>query len=205
MNKELELALDPIRGQVINISRMLPTGAKFYTIEAKDVDQQFEKKKNAIMANPLSPEFITNRSPRVIHVKDHSVVTQQFKVSAGMDGKVNNVVVFNPDTDDSAQATVIAGDVTFGQATDEAMKDALQGQNRIFADGVKICTKANQVNQAELDRVMEQIRYWQSIKDSLQSAISSNTKKVQDYLSQIEKNKQPVEMSGEGSSVTVIV
>lgn len=205
MNKDLELALDPIRGQVINISRMLPTGAKFYTIEAKDVDQQFEKKKNAIMANPLSPEFITNRSPRVIHVKDHSVVTQQFRVSAGMDGKVNNVVVFNPDTDDSAQATVIAGDVTFGQATDEAMKDALQGQNRIFADGVKICTKANQVNQAELDRVMEQIRYWQSIKDSLQSAISSNTKKVQDYLSQIEKNKQPVEMSSEGSSVTVIV
>lgn len=204
MNREIETALDPIRGQVINISRMLPTGAKFYTIESKDVDQQFEKKKNAIMSNPLSPEFITNRSPRVIHVKDHSVVTQQFKVSAGMDGKVNNVVVFNPDTDDSAQATVIAGDVTFGQATDEAMKDALQGQNRIFADGVKICTKANQVNQAELDRVMEQIRYWQSIKDSLQSAISSNTKKVQDYLAQVEKFKQPIDMK-DGNSVTVVV
>ena len=204
MNREIETALDPIRGQVINISRMLPTGAKFYTIESKDVDQQFEKKKNAIMSNPLSPEFITNRSPRVIHVKDHSVVTQQFKVSAGMDGKVNNVVVFNPDTDDSAQATVIAGDVTFGQATDEAMKDALQGQNRIFADGVKICTKANQVNQAELDRVLEQIRYWQSIKDSLQSAISSNTKKVQDYLTQVEKFKQPIDMN-DGNSVTVVV
>jgi hypothetical protein len=183
---------------------MLPTRAKFYTIEAKHVDQQFEKKKNAIMSNPLSPEFVTNRSPRVIHVKDHSVVTQQFKVSVGMDGKTNNVVVFNPDTDDSAQATVIAGDVTFGQATDEALKDALQGQNRIFADGVKICTKINQVNQAELDRVMEQIRYWQSIKDSLQSAISSNTKKIQDYLAQVEKFKQPVDMN-DGNSVTVIV
>jgi hypothetical protein len=204
MNRETETALDPIRGQVINISRMLPTGAKFYTIESKDIDQQFEKKKNAIMSNPLSPEFITNRSPRVIHVKDHSVVAQQFKVSVGMDGKTDNVVVFNPDTDDSAQATVIAGDVTFGQATDEAMKDALQGQNRIFADGVKICTKANQVNQAELDRVMEQIRYWQSIKDSLQSAISSNTKKVQDYLAQVEKFKQPINMK-DGNSVTVVV
>ena len=129
MNKEIEIALDPIRGQVMNISRMLPTGAKFYTIESKDVDQQFEKKKSNLMANPTSPEFLVNRSPRVIHVKDHSVITQQFKT----DIEGNRVVVFNPDTDDSAQATVVAGDVTFGQATDEAMKDALHGQNRVFA------------------------------------------------------------------------
>ena len=200
MNKEIEIALDPIRGQVLNISRMLPTGAKFYTIESKDVDQQFEKKKSNLMANPTSPEFLVNRSPRVIHVKDHSVITQQFKT----DIEGNRVVVFNPDTDDSAQATVVAGDVTFGQATDEAMKDALHGQNRVFANGVKICTKANAINQAELDRVNEQIKYWQGVKDSIQSAIASNKKKVEDYQAQIEKFKQPVDM-GDGSSVTVIV
>ena len=200
MNKEIEIALDPIRGQVMNISRMLPTGAKFYTIESKDVDQQFEKKKSNLMANPTSPEFLVNRSPRVIHVKDHSVITQQFKT----DIEGNRVVVFNPDTDDSAQATVVAGDVTFGQATDEAMKDALHGQNRVFANGVKICTKANAINQAELDRVNEQIKYWQGVKDSIQSAIASNKKKVEDYQAQIEKFKQPVDM-GDGSSVTVIV
>lgn len=200
MNKEIEIALDPIRGQVMNISRMLPTGAKFYTIESKDVDQQFEKKKSNLMANPTSPEFLVNRSPRVIHVKDHSVITQQFKT----DIEGNRVVVFNPDTDDSAQATVVAGDVTFGQATDEAMKDALHGQNRVFANGVKICTKANAINQAELDRVNEQIKYWQGVKDSIQSAIASNKKKVEDYQAQIEKFKQPVDM-GDGSPVTVIV
>ena len=200
MNKEIEIALDPIRGQVMNISRMLPTGAKFYTIESKDVDQQFEKKKSNLMANPTSPEFLVNRSPRVIHVKDHSVITQQFKT----DIEGNRVVVFNPDTDDSAQATVVAGDVTFGQATDEAMKDALHGQNRVFANGVKICTKANAINQSELDRVNEQIKYWQGVKDSIQSAIASNKKKVEDYQAQIEKFKQPVDM-GDGSSVTVIV
>ena len=200
MNKEIEIALDPIRGQVMNISRMLPTGAKFYTIESKDVDQQFEKKKSNLMANPTSPEFLVNRSPRVIHVKDHSVITQQFKT----DIEGNRVVVFNPDTDDSAQATVVAGDVTFGQATDEAMKDALHGQNRVFANGVKICTKANAINQSELDRVNEQIKYWQGVKDSIQSAIASNKKKVEDYMAQIEKFKQPVDM-GDGSSVTVIV
>ena len=84
------------------------------------------------------------------------------------------------------------------------MKDALHGQNRVFANGVKICTKANAINQAELDRVNEQIKYWQGVKDSIQSAIASNKKKVEDYQAQIEKFKQPVDM-GDGSSVTVIV
>ena len=200
MNKELENILDPVRGQVMNISRMLPTGAKFYTIESKDIDQQYEKKKQNLLANPTSPEFIANRSPRVIHIKDHSVITQQFKTD--MEG--NRIVVFNPDTDDSAQATVVAGDVTFGQATDEAMKDALQGQSRVFANGVKICTKANAINQCELDRVNEQIKYWNSIKDSIQSAIASNKKKVDEYLAQVEKFKQPIDVN-EGNSVTVIV
>jgi hypothetical protein len=200
MNKEIENILDPVRGQVMNISRMLPTGAKFYTIESKDIDQQYEKKKQNLLANPTSPEFLANRSPRVIHIKDHSVITQQFKTD--MEG--NRVVVFNPDTDDSAQATVVAGDVTFGQATDEAMKDALQGQSRVFANGVKICTKANAINQCELDRVNEQIKYWNAIKDSIQSAIASNKKKVDEYLAQVEKFKQPIDVK-EGNSVTVIV
>jgi hypothetical protein len=200
MNKEIENILDPVRGQVMNISRMLPTGAKFYTIESKDIDQQYEKKKQNLLANPTSPEFLANRSPRVIHIKDHSVITQQFKTD--MEG--NRVVVFNPDTDDSAQATVVAGDVTFGQATDEAMKDALQGQSRVFANGVKICTKANAINQCELDRVNEQIKYWNAIKDSIQSAIASNKKKVDEYLAQVEKFKQPIDVN-DGNSVTVIV
>lgn len=202
MNKEIELALDPVRGQVRNISMMLPVGSKFYTIESVDIDQQFEDRKAQILANPTSPEFVANRSPRIVHVKDHSVITQTFK----KDIAGNNVVVFNPDTEDSAQATVVAGDVTFGQATDEAMKDALQGQNRIFANGVKICTKANAINQAELERVIDQIKYWTSKKDAIQSAIASNTKKVEDYNAALKKAKSPIEMNGDGgSTVTVLV
>lgn len=200
MNIEIENNLDPIRGQVCSISRMLPVGSKYYTLHSKDCDQQFDKKKAALLANPASPDFIPNRSPRVIVVRDHSVITQSFKTD--IDGTKR--VVFNPDSEDEAQATILAGDVNFGQTTDEAVKDALQGQSRIFANGVKTATKANMMNQAELERVLDQIKYWTSMKDNLTSAIASNTKKVKEYEEALAKFKQPVDMSGDGS-VHVIV
>lgn len=198
--KELEISLDSVRGQVRNISQMLPVGSKYYTVDAKDVDLQFEKKRAAAIANPASPDIILNRSPRVIVIRDHSVISQSFKT----DINGNRVVVFNPETDEEAQAAVVAGDLNFGQATDEALKDALLGQQRIFANGVKLATKANSINRVELERVDAMIEYLKRMKDSLQSAIASNTKKVQDYEDQIAAAKRPVEMSGDGS-VTVVV
>lgn len=200
-NKELEIALDPIRGQVRAISTMLPVGSKFYTVEGKDIDQQYDKKKAALMANPSSPELLLNRSPKVVMIRDHSVLTQTFKTD--IDG--NRIVVFNPETEDEAQATIVAGDVTFAQTTDEALKDALNGQTRIFASGVKTATKANALNRAELDRVVATIEYLKRIKDSLESAISSNSKKVQEYENQIASYKQPINMGTEGGPVHVVV
>lgn len=197
---EVEINLDPIRGQVCNISRMLPVGSKYYTLHPSDCDKQFEKKKAALLANPASPDFLPNRSPRVIMVRDHSVITQTFKTD--IDGTQR--VVFNPETEDEAQATIIAGDINFGQTTDEAVKDALQGQSRIFASGIKTATKANALNQAELERVIEQIKYWTSMKDNLTSAIASNTKKVKEYEEALAKFKQPVDMSSNGSVHVVV-
>ena len=199
-NKEIETMLDPVRGQVRAISAMLPTGSKFYTIESKDIDQQFEKKKAALMANPGSPDLMLNRSPKVIVVKDHSVLTQAFKT----DVNGNRVMVFNPDTEDEAQAAVIADVTGFGQATDEAFKDALKGQPRIFASGVKTATKANVINRIELDRINAAIDSLKRMKDSLESAIAANTKKVQEYEAQIAAYKQPVDVVGDGS-VSVVV
>ena len=60
------------------------------------------------------------------------------------------------------------------------------------------------MNQAELERVLDQIKYWTSMKDNLTSAIASNTKKVKEYEEALAKFKQPVDMSGDGS-VHVIV
>lgn len=197
--KELEIQLDPVRGQVMNISRMLPTGAKYYTVESKDVDKSFEERKNQILTNPTSPELYYNRSPRVIVVMDHSVVSQSFKTD--MEG--NRVVVFNEGAADEAQATIVAGGATFGQTTDEAMKDALRGQVRIFADGIKTCTKANTLNASELERVIAERDRLDRIIDSIKSAIASNKKKVEEYQAVVNKFKQEVDLGGGSVTVTV--
>ena len=197
--KEVEIQLDPVRGQVMNISRMLPTGAKYYTIESKDVDKTFEERKNQILTNPTSPEVYYNRSPRVIVVMDHSVVSQTFK--SDLEG--NRVVVFNEGAADQAQATIVSGGAAFGQATDEAMKDALRGQVRIFADGIKICTKANTLNNSELERWIAEHDRLGRIIDSIKSAIASNKKKVEEYQAVVSKFKPEVDLSEGSVTVTV--
>lgn len=199
---EMDIALDSVRAQVINISRTLPTGAKFYKVEATDIDQGFEERKNQLMADPNTPEFIINRSPRVIILKDFSVKSQDFEVD--IDG--NKVVIFNKGTKEQAQATIVAGGVNFGQTTDEAMKDALRGQDRIFADGIKTATKANTLNTAELTRVEAMVKYWSSKADAIRSAIASNSKKVKDYQEALAKFKKEVDLSaGDGDGFTVQV
>lgn len=199
---EIEMAMESVRPQVINISRMLPTGAKFYKVEATDIDQSFEERKNRLLADPNNPEFIFNRSPRVVVLKDFSVKSQDFEVD--MNG--NKVVVFNKGTNEQAQATIVAGGVNFGQTTDEAMKDALRGQDRIFADGIKTATKVNLLNAAELARVEAMVKYWSGKADSIRSAIAANTKKVQTYQEALAKFKKEVDLSaGDGDGFAVAV
>ena len=200
MNNTIESALDPIRGQVRAISAMLPVGSKYYTVNAKDIDQAFAKKQAQIQADPRSPEMILNRSPRVIIVRDHSVIEQTFKTD--VDG--TKMVVFNPNTDDEANATIVAGDMNVFQTTDEAFTSALNGQRPIFANGVKTATRANVLNQSELDRLVEVRKTIDGYIDSLKSAIASNTKKVKDYEESILKFKQPVDLGASGPVHVVV-
>lgn len=201
---EIDNLLSPIRGQVMNISRTLPTGSQYFTVEANNVDKKFEERKSQIDSNPQSPEIITNRGPRVIVLRGHSVISQDF--AQDLDG--NSVVIFNKGQNDETKAPIIVSgsQATFGQTTDDAMKDALRGEIRIFADGIKTATKANQLNQNELAR-LEGLKKWiDSCCDTLRSAIASNKKKAEDYKEAIMKYKPEIDITGAGdTSVTVTV
>jgi len=203
-NIEIENRLDPIRGQVMNISRTLPTGAQYFTIGANDVDKKFAERKQQIDANPTSPDIITNRGPRVIVMRGHSVVSQDF--AQDLDG--NSVVIFNKGMEDETKASIIVSgsQSSFGQTTDDAMKDALRGETRIFADGIKTATKANQLNQNELARWEAMKKQCESYCDTLRSAIASNKKKAEDYREAILKYKPDLDLTGASEpSVTVVV
>ena len=188
---EIEAGLNPIRGQVMNISHLLPVGAKYFTVEPKDVDLKFVERKNEIAQNPQAPDLITNRGPRAILVQDHSVLSQEF----AFDVEGNRVVIFNKGMADESTANVVAGNTPFGQVSDDAMKDALRGELRIFANGIKTVTKVNVLNQNELDR-------WEALKkqierycDSLRSTIAANKKKAQEYQESIDKFKPEVDLT----------
>ena len=203
-NIEIENCLGPIRGQVMNISRSLPTGAQYFTVAANDVDKKFAERKHEIESNPTSPEIITNRGPRVIVMRGHSVISQDF----GQDVDGNNVVIFNKGKDDETSAPIIVSGSasTFGQTTDDAMKDALRGETRIFADGIKTATKANALNQNELARWEALKKLCESYCDTLRSAIASNKKKAEDYKEAILKFKADLDLTGTAEpSVTVVV
>lgn len=196
---EVENNLNSVRGQVINISRTLPTGAQYFTVEGKDVDLKFNDMKNQLMQNPQSPDLITNRGPRAIVVLGHSVLSQAF--DQDIDG--NNVVIFNKGLSDESRAAIVAGGVNFGQTTDDAMKDALRGELRIFADGIKTVTKANALNQAELDRWVALKNQIDRYCDSIRSTIASNKKKALDYQDAINKFKPEVDLAAGAVSVPV--
>lgn len=196
---EISNNLNPIRGQVMSISRALPTGSQYFTVEAADVDKKFNERKEQISSNPTSPELITNRGPRVIVMKSHDVITQEF--TQDIDG--NSVVLFNRGLGDETRAAIVSGANVPFQTTDEAMKDSLRGETRIFADAIKTATKANVLNQNELER-LEALKKWcESCADSVRSAIASNKKKAEDYKAALAKIKDMVDFSESPMQVTI--
>lgn len=196
---EIDNNLNPIRGQVINISRTLPTGSQYFTVEAVDVDKTFAERKEQISSNPTSPDLIMNRGPRMIMIKGHNVISQDF--TQDIDG--NNVVIFNKGLGDETRAAIVSGASPFGQTTDDAMKDAIRGEMRIFADGIKTATKANVLNNNELERWMAEMKRIERYCDSLRSAIASNKKKAEDYKAALAKFKAEVDLTSGDGPVTV--
>ena len=140
----------------------------------------------------------------------YSRCLEQFHVARTADIQFdgNSVVIFNKGQNDETKAPIIVSGntTTFGQTTDDAMKDALRGETRIFADGIKTATKANQLNQNELARWEAMKKLCESYCDSLRSAIASNKKKAEDYKEAISKYKPNIDFTGNGeTSVTVTV
>lgn len=201
---EIDNLLNPVRGQVINISRLLPTGSQYFTVDAKDVDKTYKERKEQISANPTSPDIITNRGPRVVVLRGHNVVTQHFD----QDTDGSTVVVFNKGMGgEETRAAIVAGNTPFGLTTDDAMKDAIRGEaTPIFADGIKTCTKANVLNQNELERWIAEGKRIERYCDTIRSAIAANKKLAEDYKAQMSKiNTNNFDMTEESGSVVVTV
>lgn len=161
-------------------------GGKYFKAAAKETWTDFDNQKRAAELNPENGGFILNRSPRKFEVRDFDVIAQTIKTNP-----IDNTtcVVFNPGLDSEAEATIVAGEIGFGQTTDEALLEALKGEKRIFANGPKLLAKVNDLNQHELDRLTALIKALNAQKDSIISTMKANEKKVNDYEEALAKSK----------------
>ena len=180
-------------------------GGKYFKTVAKETWTGFDEAKRQIELNPESSALILNRSPRKFEIRDFDVISQLIKTNP-VDG--TTCVVFNPGTDTEAEAAIIAGEVGFGQATDEALAEALKGQPRIFANGPKLLTKVNNLNQHELDVLNALKKSIQSQIDSIVSTMKANEKKIMDFEANLQKSKARLNTPGSadsGGSVSIVV
>lgn len=161
-------------------------GGKYFKAAAKETWTDFDNQKRTAELNPENGGFILNRSPRKFEVRDFDVIAQTIKTNP-IDG--TTCVVFNPGLDSEAEATIVAGEIGFGQTTDEALLEALKGEKRIFANGPKLLAKVNDLNQHELDRLTALIKALNAQKDSIISTMKANEKKVNDYEEALAKSK----------------
>lgn len=161
-------------------------GGKYFKAAAKETWTDFDNQKRTAELNPENGGFILNRSPRKFEVRDFDVIAQTIKTNP-----IDNTtcVVFNPGLDSEAEATIVAGEIGFGQTTDEALLEALKGEKRIFANGPKLLAKVNDLNQHELDRLTALIKALNAQKDSIISTMKANEKKVNDYEEALAKSK----------------
>jgi len=179
-------------------------GGKYFKTGAKETWTDFDNQKRAIELNPDQGNFILNRSPRKFEVRDFDVIAQTIKTNP-VDG--TTCVVFNPGMDSEAEATIVAGEVGFGQATDEALLEALKGEKRIFANGPKLLAKVNDLNQHELDKLKALIKALNAQADSIISTMKANEKKVHDYEEALTKSKAALKTNttDSGNSVSIVV
>jgi hypothetical protein len=176
-------------------------GGKYFKAAAKETWTDFDNQKRAAELNPENGGFILNRSPRKFEVRDFDVIAQTIKTNP-----IDNTtcVVFNPGLDSEAEATIVAGEMGFGQTTDEALLEALKGEKRIFANGPKLLAKVNDLNQHELDRLTALIKALNAQKDSIISTMKANEKKVNDYEEALSKSKAALKTTSTDSGTVSI-
>ena len=189
----------PFLGQISVLGSHL--GGKYFKAAAKETWTDFDNQKRTAELNPENGGFILNRSPRKFEVRDFDVIAQTIKTNP-----IDNTtcVVFNPGLDSEAEATMVAGEMGFGQTTDEALLEALKGEKRIFANGPKLLTKVNDLNQHELDRLTALIKALNAQKDSIISTMKANEKKVNDYEEALSKSKAALKTTSTDSGTVSI-
>lgn len=171
-------------------------GFQYYRPEARANVLEFEKKKRDVEANG-NLDLITNRATNRYVVKGFD--TESIEVGTDVTG--NPVVIINKDSDSEVMLPISSDLSKVGVVSEDAIGRAIRGEkNIIFSDVEKLVAAANNANRLEINRIDSLINALNREKKSLNSAISDNEKKRDDYLHELQESEIP-----EDASITVTV
>lgn len=174
-------------------------GTCFFKAEARAGIPDFEQKALQIKQGG-NIQFMLNRTPNRYRVTDHEVLSAVI----GSDAAGATKIFLNKDADDEVSIPVVPGMDKLGVVTEDALGKALRGDtNIIFSDVRKLVAQVNTLNmdeksrleaiRAEIDKCIAQI----------ESTISANNKKAQDYETQLLKST-PANIPGAANPSVVV-
>ncbi len=156
-------------------------GTQFFKAEARASIPEFDKKKLLVEQNN-NIDFVLNRTPRRYRLTGHDILSAVVKNDATGATKV----ILNEDTDAAVNIPVSPGMERIGVVTEDALGKALRGDtNIIFSDAKKLATQLNTYNNDEKTRLLRIRDEINKCIAQLDSAISENNKKAEQYVQEI--------------------
>lgn len=179
-------------------------GSKFFKTEPRLSILNFDEMKHNIESNG-SVDFMLNRSPRRIKVKDYDIASIALDTNA--EGATQLVLNENKDGEVRIPFGFQNDQPVFTKVTDDALGKALRGDNGIiFSDVKKLVDQVNAINLAEKQRLTKLIEDIKKYIQGIDSAITENSQKANDYLKQLIRNAEAEEdgtvvVAGSGASL----
>jgi hypothetical protein len=172
-------------------------GSKFFKTEPRLSILNFEELKHNIESNG-NVDFMLNRSPRRITIKDYDIVSME----VGTNAENATMLILNKEKDGEVRIPFgFQNDQpVFTKVTDDALGKALRGDGGIiFSDAKKLCDQVNAINLAEKQRLTKLIEDVKRMIQGIDSTINDNTRKANEYIKQLIRTSE----TSEGEEVIV--
>lgn len=176
-------------------------GRQYHKPEARATWPDFEKTELAVKQGN-NVEIILNRAPRRYRMVGYDIIN----VTVNQDAVGATNVYLNKGVDGEVCIPVGAGMEQIGKVSDDAIGDALRGnENVIFADANKLSTKLNILNAAEKRRLVELRANIDKFIQQIDSAISENDQKARTYVRELTEStpKNNMDSSEEGTKIVI--
>ena len=161
-------------------------GGQFHQVDVRLNIPNFDDEKARIAAGD-NLELFLNRSPKRFRIVSKDIINIGTK--SDIDGQP--IVYINQNEDGLPEVQIpFSNDMQeFAKINDNALKDALHGdKSKIFADPERLVAQLNALNNKEIKNIEHIIKMLNASKQTIENAITENSKKVIAYKRELGLN-----------------